>query len=138
VTDDRYELVPIGWVESPLVDPSEAPNQGDEGAPDAWLVVDAGVGAAMQGLEVGDRVVVVTWLHRADRRVLEVHPRGDPTRPMRGVFATRSPDRPNPVGLHEVHVLAVEDHRIRVAGLEAIHGTPVLDIKPVLGPVGER
>ena len=134
----RYEAAPVGWVESPLLDPSEAPNQGDEGAPDAWLVVDAGVRAAVRGLEVGDRVVVVTWLHRADRGVLEVHPRGDPSRPTRGVFATRSPDRPNPIGLHEVDVLAVEDHRIRVAGLEAIHGTPVLDIKPVLGPVGER
>jgi tRNA-Thr(GGU) m(6)t(6)A37 methyltransferase TsaA len=138
VIEVRYEAVPVGWVESSLLGRSEAPNQGDEGAPDVWLVVDAGVRAAMRGLEVGDRLVVVTWLHRADRGVLEVHPRGDPNRPTRGVFATRSPDRPNPIGLHEVRVLAVEGDRIRVAGLEAIHGTPVLDIKPVLGPVEER
>jgi tRNA-Thr(GGU) m(6)t(6)A37 methyltransferase TsaA len=132
------ELRPVGRVESPLADRADAPRQGDEGAPEAWLVLDPAVGDALDGLGAGSRIVVLTWLHEARRDVLRVHPRGDPSRPEVGVFATRSPDRPNPIGLHAVEVLAVEGSRLRVRGLEAIDGTPVLDIKPVLGPVGGR
>ncbi|HEX8205167.1 MAG TPA: tRNA (N6-threonylcarbamoyladenosine(37)-N6)-methyltransferase TrmO [Solirubrobacteraceae bacterium] len=123
---------PIGVVESPLSDPAEAPKQGHEGGPEAWLVVDPRFASALDGLAAGDRVVVLTWLHRADRDVLRVHPRDDPSNPVRGVFATRSQDRPNPIGLHEVEVLAVEANRVRVSDLEAIDGTPVLDIKIAL------
>jgi tRNA-Thr(GGU) m(6)t(6)A37 methyltransferase TsaA len=134
----EYELRPIGRVESPLVDLGDAPAQADEGAPEVWLVLDQQVRTAMRDLQVGDEVTVLTWLHRADRGVLEVHPRGDPARPLQGVFSTRSPDRPNPVGLHEVRIVAIDDTRIRVRSLEAIDGTPILDIKPVLGPVSGR
>jgi tRNA-Thr(GGU) m(6)t(6)A37 methyltransferase TsaA len=133
-----FEVRPIGTVESPLVDVSEAPNQGDEGAPDAVLVLDPELATAVKDIEAGDRVVVLTWLHRARRDVLEVHPRSDMHRPLTGVFSTRSPDRPNPIGLHTVEVLAVDGVRVRVRGLEAIDGTPVLDIKPVLTSIAER
>jgi tRNA-Thr(GGU) m(6)t(6)A37 methyltransferase TsaA len=132
------ELRAVGWVESPLVDLAGSPLQGDEGAPDAWLVLDPQVRPAMSNLEVGADVIVVTWLDRADRAVLEVHPRGDRARPLQGVFSTRSPHRPNPIGLHDVHILAIDDTRIRVRNLEAVDGTPILDIKPVLGPVSAR
>lgn len=138
MTDPGHGLRPIGRVESPIVDPDTAPNQGDEGAPDAWLVLDASVRSAMRDLTVGNHVVVLTWLDRADRDTLVVHPRGDPNRPPTGVFSTRSQDRPNPIGLHTVEILAIEDTRIHVRDLEAIDGTPVIDIKPVLGPIGER
>jgi tRNA-Thr(GGU) m(6)t(6)A37 methyltransferase TsaA len=134
----RYTLQPIGWVESPLVDRDLAPRQGDEGAPDAWLVLDPNTRAAIRDLEVGAEIIVLTWLDRARRDVLVVHPRGDQDKPMRGVFSTRSPDRPNPIGLHDVQILAIEDTRIRVRNLEALDGTPILDIKPLLGPVEER
>jgi tRNA-Thr(GGU) m(6)t(6)A37 methyltransferase TsaA len=133
-----YTIHPIGWVESPLVDATAAPNQGDEGAPDAWLVLDPEIRPALQGLEVGSEAIVVTWLDRGVRDVLQVHPRSDPNRPLQGVFNTRSPDRPNPIGLHTVQILAIDDTRIRVRNLEALDGTPIVDIKPVLGPVGER
>jgi tRNA-Thr(GGU) m(6)t(6)A37 methyltransferase TsaA len=133
-----YTIHPFGWVESPLVDATAAPSQGDEGAPDAWLVLDPAMRPALQGLEVGSEVIVVTWLDRGDRDVLQVHPRSDPNRPLRGVFNTRSPDRPNPIGLHTVRILTIDGTRIRVRNLEALDGTPVVDIKPVLGPVGER
>jgi tRNA-Thr(GGU) m(6)t(6)A37 methyltransferase TsaA len=125
-------------VESPVTDPSLASRQGDEGAPDCWLVFDADVREALDGLSPGDNIVVITWLHLADRTVRQVHPRSDPGRPLTGVFATRSPDRPNPLGLHAVTILEVDDLRIRVRKLEAIDGTPIVDIKPVLGPRGER
>jgi tRNA-Thr(GGU) m(6)t(6)A37 methyltransferase TsaA len=138
VADAGYVVRPIGRVESPLVDPDAAPNQGDEGAPDAWLVLDPSVREAMRNLEVGDRAIVLTWLDRGDRDALVVHPRGDPNRPPTGVFSTRSPDRPNPIGLHTVEILAIEDMRIRVRDLEAINDTPVVDIKPVLGRVTDR
>ena len=131
-------LRPVGVVESALVDPAEAPCQGDEGAPDAWLVFDAAVGDALAGVEPGDEVVVLTWLDRADRTALAVHPRGDLSRPRLGVFATRSPDRPNPIGLHRVRVLAVDGLRVHVAALEAVDGTPIVDLKPALGAVDER
>ncbi|HEX8649131.1 MAG TPA: tRNA (N6-threonylcarbamoyladenosine(37)-N6)-methyltransferase TrmO [Thermoleophilaceae bacterium] len=133
------ELRPIGRVESPLTDLADAPKQGDEGAPDAWLVLDPHVAAGLDGLHAGDHVIVLTWLDRADRDVLAVHPRGDPGRPRQGVFSTRSPARPNPIGLHRVELLAVEPGRLRVRGLEALDGTPVLDLKPVLSAdAGER
>ena len=131
-------LRPVGRVESPLTDPAAAPKQGDEGAPEAWIVLDPAVAPAAADLRPGDELLVLTWLDRADRDVLAVHPRGDATRPRQGVYATRSPDRPNPIGLHRVRLLEVDGPRLRVAELEALDGTPVLDIKPVLGAIDER
>jgi tRNA-Thr(GGU) m(6)t(6)A37 methyltransferase TsaA len=125
------ELRPIGRVESPLVDPAGAPKQGFEGAPDAWLVFDPVVAAGLADLRVGAEVIVLTWLDRADRDVLVVRPRDDPSNPLTGVFSTRSADRPNPIGLHPVEILAVEGTRVKVRNLEAIAGTPILDVKPV-------
>ena len=127
-------LVPIGVVSSPLTDTSAAPKQGSEGAPDAWLVLEPGVAAGLDGLRPGDDIIVLTWLHRARRDVLRVHPRDDPSNPERGVFTTRSADRPNPIGLHRVEVAAIDGARVRVRGLEAVDGTPVVDLKPVLWP----
>jgi tRNA-Thr(GGU) m(6)t(6)A37 methyltransferase TsaA len=126
------ELRRIAAVESSLTDAAAAPKQGDEGAPDAWLLFSPGVLPALEGIEPGDRIVLITWLDRADREALRVHPRDDPANPMRGVFATRSADRPNPLGLHEVDVLAIEGDRMQVRPLEALDGTPVVDVKPVL------
>ncbi len=126
------ELRRIAAVESSLTDAAAAPKQGDEGAPDAWLVFTPDVLPALEGIEPGDRVVLITWLDRGDREVLRVHPRDDPANPMRGVFSTRSADRPNPLGLHEVDVLAIEGDRMHVRPLEALDGTPVVDVKPVL------
>jgi tRNA-Thr(GGU) m(6)t(6)A37 methyltransferase TsaA len=132
-------LRPIGTVESPLSDAAAAPKQGDEGAPDAWIVLDEAVLDALEGVAVGDELIVLTWLDRADRSVLRVHPRSDPERPLTGVFATRSPDRPNPIGLHRVEVAELDGPRLRVRNLEALDGTPVLDLKPVLsGDAAER
>jgi tRNA-Thr(GGU) m(6)t(6)A37 methyltransferase TsaA len=129
----------IGRVSSPLTDPAAAPLQPDEGAPAAWLVFDPAVADALAGVRPGDDVFVLTWLDRARRDVLRVHPRGDPARPPAGVFATRAPDRPNPIGLHRVEVTAVDGLRGQVRQLEAIDGTPILDVKPVLsGEVGIR
>jgi tRNA-Thr(GGU) m(6)t(6)A37 methyltransferase TsaA len=133
VSDRRYELRPIGWVESPLVDPATAPKQGGEGSPDAWLRFDDDVREGLRDLRAGTEVVVVTWLDRARRDVLVVHPRDDPANPRTGVFSTRSADRPNPIGLHRVEILALEGGRVRVRNLEAVDGTPVVDLKPVLG-----
>jgi tRNA-Thr(GGU) m(6)t(6)A37 methyltransferase TsaA len=133
-----FELHAIGRVESPLRDLADAPRQGDEGAPDAVLVLDEAVGEAARDLRPGAEVIVLTWLDRADRGVLSVHPRGDADRPVQGVFSTRSPDRPNPIGLHTVRIVAVDGPRITVARLEAIDATPILDIKPVLGGVHDR
>jgi tRNA-Thr(GGU) m(6)t(6)A37 methyltransferase TsaA len=130
--------VPIGWVESALADLKQAPMQGDEGAPDAWLVFTPGMADGVRDLAAGDELIVLTWLHRADRDVLLTHPRNDRTRPLTGVFSTRSPDRPNPIGLHRVRVLNTDGLRILVGPLEALDGTPVLDVKPVLDPVAER
>ena len=130
------ELTPIGRVESALTDRASAPKQGSEGAPDAWLVFDPAVADALADLEPGDAAIVLTWLHQADRSVLRVHPRDDPANPLRGVFSTRSGDRPNPIGLHPVEVIAVEENRIRVRGLEAIDGTPIVDLKPQLKASG--
>ena len=125
------QLVPIGTVESPLTDPADAPKQGDEGAPDAWLVFDPEVREALNGLRVDDEILVLTWLDRARRDVLRVHPRGERSRAEQGVFSTRSPSRPNPIGLHRVTIASVEGLRLRVRGLEALDGTPILDVKPV-------
>jgi tRNA-Thr(GGU) m(6)t(6)A37 methyltransferase TsaA len=127
-----FQLVPIGRVASPLTDRAQAPKQGFEGGPDAWLVLDPAVLDGLDGLRPGDAIIVLTWLHHADRDVLRVHPRDDPATPERGVFTTRSADRPNPIGLHEVEVVAVERDRVLVLGLEAVDGTPLLDLKPVL------
>ncbi len=134
----RYEVVPIGWVESPLTDRAQAPRQGDEGAPPAWIVFEPAVGEGIRDLRAGADVVVLTWLHRAHRDVLVTRPGDDPHGPLRGVFSTRSPDRPNPIGLHRVRVAAVEGLRVLVLGLEAIDGTPVADVKPVLDKTAER
>lgn len=122
----------IGTLRSKLEDLEAAPKQGDEGAPDAWLEIDPWAADALLGLAVGDEIFVITWLHRARRDVLRVHPRSDPANPLTGVFATRSPDRPNPLGLHPVVVRAIEGTRLRVGPIEAIDGTPVVDLKPVL------
>lgn len=125
-------LHPIGFVRSSLRDRASAPRQGAEGAPDAWIVIDAQFAQALEGIAVGQVILVITWLHRADRAVLKVHPRSDETRPLAGVFATRSPDRPNPLGLHRVTVREIDGPSLRVGPMEAIDGTPVVDIKPVL------
>jgi tRNA-Thr(GGU) m(6)t(6)A37 methyltransferase TsaA len=138
MTSGMYQLRPIGWVESPLVDRASAPRQGDEGAPDAWIVFADDVLDAIADLEVGSDVMVLTWLDRADRGVLTTRPRGDASRPLTGVFSTRSPDRPNPIGLHRVQIAAIDGPRVKVRNLEALNGTPIVDVKPVLGSVDER
>ena len=125
-------LTPIGVVASALTDLAVAPRQGDEGAPDAWLELDPSVLPALDGVAEGDELIVITWLDRANREVLRVHPRDDHSRPEQGVFSTRSSDRPNPIGLHRVRVLKVEGARVQVGPLEAVDGTPILDLKPVL------
>jgi tRNA-Thr(GGU) m(6)t(6)A37 methyltransferase TsaA len=132
-----HEIRPIGHVRSSLVSRDEAPRQGSEGAPDAWLELTSDVWPGLEGLEVGASVIVLTWFHQARRDVLKVHPRGEPQNPLTGVFATRSPDRPNPIGLHRVRILDIGTGRLRVAPLEAIDGTPIVDIKPVLDDVAD-
>ncbi len=135
----RFDLEQIGVVESPLTDLAAAPKQGDEGAPDAWLAFDDGVAAGLDGIAPGDELILLTWLHRAQRDLLSVHPRGDTSRPPQGVFGTRSPHRPNPIGLHRVTVLAIDGARLCVRDLEAVDGTPIVDVKPVLSEdVGAR
>ncbi len=129
----EYSLYPIGFLHSPLKHPGEAPKQGSEGAPDAWLELNSTVAEGLDGLAAGSEVIVITWLHQADRAILKVHPRDDRNVPLTGVFATRSPDRPNPLGLHRVRVLEIAGTRLKVGPIEAIDGTPVVDIKPVLG-----
>ena len=129
-----YELQPIGWVESPIFDRYTAPKQADEGAPPARIVFRPEVWEAAADLRPGDEILVFTWLHKANRDVLSVHPRGDPSRPLQGVFSTRSPNRPNPIGLHAVTITGVEKNAISVRNFEAIDGTPVIDVKPILGP----
>src|SRR5215207_11052068 len=133
-----FTVRPIGCVQSPLVSTADAPRQGDEGAPDAYLLLDAEVQAGLDGIAVGDEIIVLSWLHEADRTVLRVHPRGDLSRPEAGVFSTRAPSRPNPIGLHRVRVLGLDGVRVHVSGLEAIDGTPIVDLKPVLGSIDER
>jgi tRNA-Thr(GGU) m(6)t(6)A37 methyltransferase TsaA len=135
---DELVLRAIGRVESELRERADAPRQGDEGAPDAWVMFDASVRDALADIAVGDDLILITWFDRADRTVQTVHPRGDQSRPPTGVFSTRSPDRPNPLGLHRVTVRAVDGLRIQVRDLEALDGTPVVDVKPVLGDRSER
>jgi tRNA-Thr(GGU) m(6)t(6)A37 methyltransferase TsaA len=132
------DLIRVATVESPLTDRAAAPKQGDEGAPEATIVFEVGFVPALDGIAAGDELLVLTWLDRASRDVLRVHPRDDASRAEQGVFATRSADRPNPVGLHRVTVLEIDGRRMRVSALEALDGTPVVDVKPVLGSVGER
>jgi tRNA-Thr(GGU) m(6)t(6)A37 methyltransferase TsaA len=132
------ELVAIGMVESPLADRDAAPRQGDEGAPDAFLVFESRVAEGLEGIAAGDELLVLTWLDRAARDVLRVNPRNDPARGIQGVFSTRSPDRPNPIGLHRVTVLEVDGLRLRVRNLEALDGTPIVDVKPLLRTIEER
>jgi tRNA-Thr(GGU) m(6)t(6)A37 methyltransferase TsaA len=127
---DRLRL--IGRIRSALRLKDEAPRQGSEGAPDAWLELDPAFEPALRGVAAGDEVIVITWLHRGNREVLQVHPRGDPKIPIAGVFATRSPDRPNLLGLHRVTVREISGTRLRIGPIEAIDGTPVVDIKAVL------
>lgn len=133
-----FTIETIGIVRSELVSREGAPLQGDEGAPEAWLELAESVAAGLAGVSPGAELIVLTWLHLAQRDVLQVHPRGNPETPLTGVFATRSPDRPNPIGLHRVKVLEVLGHRLRVAPLEAIDSTPIVDIKPVLGRLEDR
>jgi tRNA-Thr(GGU) m(6)t(6)A37 methyltransferase TsaA len=133
-----YTIEPIGVIRSELTSREAAPRQGDEGAPEAWLEIMDRVAAGLEGIAAGDEIIVLTWLHRAQRDVLQVHPRGRLDRPLTGVFATRSPDRPNPVGLHRVSVLEVAARGLKVAPMEAIDGTPIVDIKPVLKAFDER
>jgi len=132
VSGGPYELRPVGRVESPLTDRAAAPKQGNEGSPEATIVFEPGVLDALEGIEAGDEVIVLTWLDRSDRTVLRVHPRDDPANPVQGVFNTRSQDRPNPIGLHPVEVVSIEGATMRVRNLEALDGTPVLDVKPVI------
>jgi tRNA-Thr(GGU) m(6)t(6)A37 methyltransferase TsaA len=135
----NFEIRPIGRVESTLRDLKSAPKQADEGAPSAWLVLTPEVGAGLQGIAVGDEIVLITWLDRADRNLLSVHARGDTSKTQQGVFSTRSPHRPNPIGLHEVTITAVDGLRLQVRGLEALDGTPIIDLKPVLdSDIGKR
>jgi tRNA-Thr(GGU) m(6)t(6)A37 methyltransferase TsaA len=123
---------PIGYVRSPLRSRAEAPRQGSEGAPDAWLELNENVLAGIDGIAAGQEIILLTWFHQSRRDVLKLHPRGDPTIPLSGVFATRSPDRPNPIGLHRVRVVELIRNKMKVSPLEAIDGTPIVDIKPVL------
>ena len=127
-----YDIVPIGEVQSALTDKATAPKQGHEGSPEATLVFEERVLEALDGLAVGDQVILLTWLDRADRDVLKVHPRSDPANRLQGVFNTRSPDRPNPIGLHQITILAIDGNRMRVRDLEALDDTPIVDMKPVL------
>jgi len=131
-------LRPIGVIRSKIKERSKAPKQGSEGAPNVWLQVHPFATPALDGLAVGDELIVLTWLHRAHRDTLKVHPRSDPKRRLTGVFATRSPDRPNPIGLHQVTVRKISKQRLRIGPIEAINGTPVIDIKPVLCEVQKR
>ncbi len=127
-----YSLHPIGFVRSILKDRRDAPKLGSEGAPDAWIEMDAEVVEGLEGIAVGQEIIIVTWFHKARRNLLKLHPRWDKSLPLTGVFATRSPDRPNPLGLHRVKVLEIGAGKLRVGPLEAIDGTPVVDLKPVL------
>jgi len=136
VPETSHRVEPIGWVESPLVDPATAPKQGDEGSPEAVLVFNRDVAPGIRDLQVGDDILVLTWLDRARRDVLSVHPRDDPSNPERGVFSTRSADRPNPIGVHRVQIVSIGGTRIVVRDLEALNGTPILDVKPTLN--GDR
>lgn len=132
MADNEFTLRPIGFIRSELRDRHDAPRQGSDGAPNAWIEIDAALSPALQGIATNDQIILITYLHQSHRDVLKVHPRGDKNNPLRGVFATRSPDRPNPLGLHRVKVLEIDGCRLQVGPIEAIDGTPIVDIKPVL------
>jgi tRNA-Thr(GGU) m(6)t(6)A37 methyltransferase TsaA len=138
MTETRYTIEPIGTIRSALDDLADAPLQGDEGSYEAWIDLTPQFTRGLVGVAVGDELIILTWLHRAQRDVLQVHPRGNLDTPLTGVFATRSPDRPNPIGLHRVSVLQISGQSLKVAPIEAIDGTPIVDIKPVLTQVNER
>lgn len=134
-----FDVRIIGRVSSSLIDPGSAPRQADEGAPEAWLVFEPEVRDGLRGIRPSDRLILLTWLDRASREMLTVHPRGDESRPLQGVFSTRSPHRPNPIGVHPVEITAVDGLRLRVRHLEALDGTPIIDLKASLDAnVGER
>jgi tRNA-Thr(GGU) m(6)t(6)A37 methyltransferase TsaA len=132
MSQTHYQVTPIGTVRSTLTDRASAPKQGHEGSPDAWVECDPGVLEGLEGIRRGDQIIVLTWLDRARRDVLRTRPRDDLSNPEVGVFNTRSPDRPNPIGLHVVEILSIDGGRLRVRNLEALDGTPVIDLKPVL------
>ena len=138
MTEQGYMIESIGVIRSPLTNPADAPKQGDEGGYEAWLELTPDVQPGLAGISVGDKLIILTWLHLAHRGVLQVHPRDNPELPLRGVFATRSQDRPNPIGLHQVSVLEIDGQRLKVAPLEAVDGTPIVDMKPVLTQVNDR
>src|SRR5512145_836545 len=138
MADTQYVIEPIGVIRSALVNLADVPKQGDEGGYEAWLELLPPLAAGLVGIQVGDDLLVLTWLHQAQRDVLQVHPRGRLDAPLTGVFATRSPDRPNPIGLHRVSVLEIDGVKLKVAPIEAIDGTPIVDLKPVLGAIDER
>lgn len=130
--ETEFALEPIGIIRSELTNREAAPKQASEGGIDAWIEIHPSFAEGLEGIAVGSDVILVTWLHKASRNRLRVHPRGDQSRPITGVFSTRSPDRPNPIGLHRVTVREITGNRLRVGPIEAIDGTPVVDIKPVL------
>lgn len=130
--ENDFVLLPIGVIESSIINREDAPSQGNEGAPDAWIVINTNVMEGLDGIKVGQNIIILTWFHQSKRDVLKLHPRWDKNNPLTGVFATRSPDRPNPIGLHEVTVLEITGNKIKVASIEAINGTPVIDIKPII------
>jgi tRNA-Thr(GGU) m(6)t(6)A37 methyltransferase TsaA len=130
--ETRYTIEPIGVIRSELASREEAPNQGYEGSPDAWLEISSAFAGGLEGIGVGDDIILITWFHKGHRNILKLHPRRDTNRPLTGVFSTRSPDRPNPLGLHRVTVREISGNRLRVGPIETIDGTPVVDIKPVL------
>jgi tRNA-Thr(GGU) m(6)t(6)A37 methyltransferase TsaA len=132
MTETSYTIKPLGVIRSDLTSREAAPRQGSEGAPDAWLEVNPDVAEGLEGIRAGDEIILITWLHQAYRDLLKVHPRRDKNRPLTGVFATRSPHRPNPIGLHRATVLEITGNRLKVGPLEAVDGTPIVDIKPVL------
>ena len=132
MSETNYEIKPIGVIRSELTNREEAPRQGYEGAPNAWVEVNSAVAEALEDISVGNEIILITWFHKAHRDILKLHPRRDKSKPMTGVFSTRSPDRPNPLGLHRVTVLEITGDRLKVRPIEAIDGTPVVDIKPVL------
>ena len=130
--ETSYTIKPIGVIRSELRNRQAAPLQGYEGAPDAWLEVNSTVTEGLEGITEGKEIVLITWFHKAYRDILKLHPRGDKDRSLTGVFTTRSPDRPNPLGLHRVTVLKIAGNRLKVGPIEAIDGTPVVDINPVI------
>jgi tRNA-Thr(GGU) m(6)t(6)A37 methyltransferase TsaA len=134
----HIELIAIGRVSSSVIDLHSAPRQPDEGAPEAWLIFDEWTLEGLRNIQPGDEAILITWLDQARRDVLTVRPRGDPLRALEGVFSTRSPHRPNPIGLHDVEIMAIDGSRLRVRGLDAVDGTPIIDLKPVLAKEIDR